>query len=67
MDKYNFSDVMLKVSNIYKSRIYIDDIDFRQDSYICPQCKDVVTYSNCGGRIEKEFDKYICPLCGEKF
>ncbi len=66
--EYNFSDVMEKVARVYRCRIYIDDVDYRNDSFICPQCKDVISFEQCGGYIKKvDMDSYICPLCHEKF
>lgn len=63
----NFSDAMAKAVNIYGSHCYIDKYDYKNDGFICPKCKDFIVYIRCCGNIEKDGDKYICPICHQKF
>lgn len=67
-EKYNFSEVMVKIAGVYKCRVYMDDVDYRKDSFICPRCKDVISFEQCNGYIEEiDTKSYICPFCHEKF
>lgn len=65
----NFSDAMGRAVNIYKSRCYFDPDNEKNDIFVCPKCKEIISYNDTieVHHLDDKIIYYKCPLCGELF